>query len=146
MTGVQRWAHPSLNTPILKRSIRSVTAKKALKDDWENAISEGKERDCLKQELLKNSNEEILEIDTKAYKREWYDIQTKWFIPKFFAERTFMKKLRYYKSNVISNEVSSLLDMISSFQKCKSVVDNYTADFVESFGLYGKSQIGRAHV
>ncbi|MBF1606005.1 MAG: DNA helicase, partial [Prevotella shahii] len=47
---------------------------------------------------------------------EWRAIKAKWFLPRFFAKRTFIKKLKQFNSLIIEQEVDTLLSNLLNYQ------------------------------
>lgn len=72
---------------------------------------------CLKSQILSTAREEILTQDALALSMQWHEIQGKWFLPRFFASRSFIKKLRFFAPNLEKDKVQELLENLISYHK-----------------------------
>lgn len=84
-------------------------------------IELGEECCRLKEDILQTCNEDIFIIDAKAYKQMWEEIQMKWFLPRFFAQRRFVKRMRQYGSI----ETADVDDILNSVIKYQSLYEKY---------------------
>jgi len=97
-----------------------VTILQESKDIIEKGIKDRSELDeirKIKKELLRSNKETILNTNARALYDEWKAVKAKWFIPKFFAKRNFMEKLRVFDANVIADDVDSLLNNLLDYQE-----------------------------
>ncbi len=53
----------------------------------------------------------IVNMDVDSERRHWKDIQAKWFLPRFFAKRSFQKELRQY-GNIAVDNVEELFSLV----------------------------------
>lgn len=83
----------------------------------------------------------IMNIDVDSERRRWSDIQSKWFLPRFFAKRSYQKELRQYGNIAVDNveELFTLVDdvdgLLASYAKKKG--ERYSdcrQHFVSSMG------------
>lgn len=70
-----------------------------------------------REELLRNNQPEILSVNVEKLHNEWRSIKAKWFIPRFFAKRSFLKKLRGYNQYILESEIDKLIENL--FEYCK---------------------------
>lgn len=70
----------------------------------------------LKESILRDNNAEILDIDEKALYNEWRSIKAKWFLPKFFAKKTFVKKMKVYNQYITADEIDPLINNLIDFK------------------------------
>ena len=90
-------------------------------DDSINAISgiigHGRKRDLLKRDIERDYGDDILEIDVKAFEKEWRDILSKGFIIRLFSTRKYLRKLGTYCSKPVEAEnVLNLLKKVHTYQ------------------------------
>jgi len=71
----------------------------------------------LKKTILSTCNEDILTQDSVRLAQEWFEIQGKWFLPRFFSSNSFVKKLRFFSPQISKGDVQPLLDNLRAFQK-----------------------------
>jgi hypothetical protein len=74
-------------------------------------------RDKLKKKIIGHCREEILTQDALALSMEWHEIQGKWFLPKWFAKRRFVKKMRFFDSFIDENNLAPLLEELLDCSK-----------------------------
>lgn len=70
-----------------------------------------------RQRLLQDNKEEFLELDAAPLYDEWRRIKTKWFLPKFFAVRSFLSKARDYNPYIREEQVDGWLESQMAYQK-----------------------------
>lgn len=70
----------------------------------------------IKAELLRDCKDGVLAQNGEALYNEWRAIKAKWFLPRFFAKRTFIKKLKQFNSLIIEQEVDALLSNLLNYQ------------------------------
>ena len=79
--------------PYLNKSLLELGGKEELIGEWQEIISSGQERDRILAELSKDYAPEILEENVFTLQQEWKAIEMKWFLPKYFAKRSYLKKV-----------------------------------------------------
>lgn len=81
--------------------------------NYDQLITASQKRD----ELLKNNTPEIFKEDAEELYTEWRKAKAKWFIPKFFAKRAFLDKLRGFNQYIVENEVDLLISSLAEYMK-----------------------------
>lgn len=76
--------------PYLNKSLLELGGKEELIGEWQEIISSGQERDRILAELSKDYAPEILEENVFTLQQEWKAIEMKWFLPKYFAKRSYL--------------------------------------------------------
>ena len=71
----------------------------------------------LHDQLLRDNSENIFSQDAEALRREWMEIRVKWFIPRFFAKRSYLKNMRQFSPYIIEADVEKVLDRLSTYTK-----------------------------
>jgi len=71
----------------------------------------------MREQILRDSNEAIFSCDIDALYNEWRQIGTKWFLPKFFAKRSFVKKMREYSPYVTDGNMDQLLNRVIEYNQ-----------------------------
>ena len=71
----------------------------------------------LHDQLLRDNSENIFSQDADALHREWMEVRAKWFIPRFFAKRSFLSKMRQFSPYIIETDVEKVLDKLSTYTK-----------------------------
>lgn len=81
-----------------------------------------------REELLKNNTPAIFNEDADELYTEWRKAKAKWFIPRFFAKRAFLNRLRTFNQYIVENEVDSLISSLDKYKKLhKQIVDTQNA-------------------
>ena len=90
--------------------------------EWLNRFAE-----CLKHEqqmeqlhgqLTTTYSEDVTKIDVDANRREWAAICDKWFLPRFFAKRKYIKSMQRY-GQVLESGLESLFQNVENYQNAK---------------------------
>ena len=84
-----------------------------LRSIWEHM----KHRDELRAMLTADCREEFLEIDALSLLQEWKAIEDSWFLPRFFASRSYLKKIRFYSEKLQAQTVAGYLERVLEYQK-----------------------------
>lgn len=101
--------------------VDSVT--KRMKNDHETLSNFSKNIDNLRgakelrEKLVRNNTPEILDQDPDSLNTEWRAAKAKWFIPRFFAKRKFIKHLKQFNKFITPDEIDSLIDDLSIYRK-----------------------------
>ena len=83
-----------------------------------DSISSEREKDELHESVLSSYDEGILKIDVEAYAREWEEVNDKWFLPRYFAKKRFLKSLQVY-GQIFESGVESMLKLVGDYQNLK---------------------------
>ena len=72
-------------------------------------ISSEKERD------------ELQRMDVNAYRREWEEVKGKWFLPRYFAKKKYLKSLQVY-GQVFESGIEDMLKLVGDYQDYKKML------------------------
>lgn len=110
--------------------------------ELDTICKEMKQRDELYNSLIKDNRPELFEEDALSLLKTWSEIQGQWFLPKIFASRNFLNKLRFFNKNINKDNVEKILDTILSYQKvrdcCSSkelIIQKYTGRILSTEDL-----------
>lgn len=124
--------------PYLNKSLLELGGKEELIGEWQEIISSGQERDRILAELSKDYAPEILEENVFTLQQEWKAIEMKWFLPKYFAKRSYLKKLRFYSPSLQETKIPNLLDQLGTYQKQNKIVQGHSSELQSLFGHLGR--------
>ena len=130
-------------TPVMTPDLLNIAANRQRYEALMKALEMGKERDSVKAGLLTSCQEDALNADTKTLAAKHTEITGKWFLPKFFAKRSFMKQVRQFCAGAKFDEVPELLKNIAKYQKLRQNVKEQSDQFSALFGADGKSDAER---
>ena len=77
----------------------------------------------LREILLRDNNEALLQQDAKALYDQWRAVKAKWFIPRFFAKRSYLNDLRRYNPYITSEGVDALLDNLLRYSQKHNAIE-----------------------
>ncbi|MCD7849294.1 MAG: hypothetical protein LUH63_05870 [Parabacteroides sp.] len=80
-----------ISTTYLNKALLELANKTDLMEELQEVISSGHERDRLHSELCQSFSPEIMDGNVFLLQQEWKAIEMKWFLPKYFAKRSFLK-------------------------------------------------------
>ncbi|MCQ2220293.1 MAG: DUF4011 domain-containing protein [Prevotella sp.] len=115
-------------------------------NDW-NKLSDAS---SLRSEIMRDCNEGIFNENANALYQEWREVKAKWFIPRFFAKRKYISKIREYNKLIIEQDIDGFLTKLMDYQKLhleiKSINEtinryfdiNTTDDVLPSTDVLGK--------
>ena len=90
-------------------------------------ISSEKERDELQETILSTYSEDILRMDVNAYRREWEEVKGKWFLPRYFAKKKYLKSLQVY-GQVFESGIEDMLKLVGDYQDYKKTLKVQTEE------------------
>ena len=127
-----------ISTTYLNKSLLELANKTDLIEELQDVICSGHERDRLHSELCQSYSPEIMDENVFLLQQEWKAIEMKWFLPKYFAKRSFLKKMRLYNARLQESEIPVLLSHLGSYQKYSKIVQEHSSELVTLFGHLGR--------
>ena len=110
-------------------------------DEYKEICTHGKNRDSLKQGLLFRFTDGILSIDAQKLLFDWNSTLNKWFIPKFFGQRTIKKKLATFSINQLTkDQIASTLEDVIEYQSEQIYLNKHENNTSAYFGKYGRNE------
>lgn len=85
--------------------------------------------------ILKDNDIRILDVNAKSWYDEWRSIKTKWFLPKFFAKRNYLKKLKEYNQYIIEDDIDQLLGNLLEYNEKNRRIETIRDVYKSIFGL-----------
>ena len=85
-------------------------------------------------------SDDICTEDAEQLKQLWDEIQMKWFLPRYFAERGFLRRLRQY-GDIRKADVYPLLKSVKKYQDCNKQLSASDIDLEEAkhlIDIYGQ--------
>lgn len=76
--------------------------------------------EILKKEILRDCNPQVLSANAEELYREWKTVRAKWFLPRFFAKRNYLNKLRQFNPLVIEPDIDAFLAKLMEYQELHS--------------------------
>ena len=72
------------------------------------------------QQLPPQNRADFVKLSADSVQQEWQTVSDKWFLPRFFAKRSFMKKMKIFDSGASFAAVPELIDTQRQFNKIVS--------------------------
>ena len=66
----------------------------------------------------------MMQTNVRACKREWEDIQAKWFLPRYFAKKKFLKAFQIY-GRVDASNIDEVFTLIGDYQNRQDVYQKH---------------------
>lgn len=93
----------------------------------------------LRTTLLRDNDARIFDLDARQLYDEWRSIRIKWFLPKFFAKRSFIARLRQYNHYVTEADIDTLLDNLMTYSQMHRQISEVRT-VTESYDLIAAPQ------
>lgn len=68
-------------------------------------------------QMLRDNSEKIFSQDADALRHEWMAIRAKWFLPRFFAKRSFLGRMRGFSPYIIEADVEKILEKLAIYTR-----------------------------
>lgn len=78
-------------------------------------------------------SKDICSENPETLKSQWDEIQMKWFLPRYFAKKGFLRRMRQY-GNITAEDVYPLLQSVRKYQECCEQIGKNGADMTRYFG------------
>lgn len=75
-----------------------------------------KQRDELYESLMSSYRDDIVRMDVNSCKREWEEVKAKWFIPRYFAKKSFLSSMQRY-GQIYESGIDDILTSVSNYQQ-----------------------------
>lgn len=129
-----------LHIPELTSSLLNRSGLNELLDEYREVCIHGKERDKLKQQILSDYTDGVLEIAAPRLLADWKRASERWFLSRFFGQRKVKKQLSAFSLGPVSNDaVEATLNTIIDYKKEESYVNLHAADSPSLFGRFGRN-------
>ena len=92
-------------------------------------ITAEKEQDELRDTILSSYRDDILRMDVNAYSREWEEVKSKWFLPRYFAKKKYLKSLQVY-GQIFESGVEDMLRLVGDYQSYNKSLKTQTEELV----------------
>ncbi len=97
--------------------VANLRADKKLLRDTLQKLDELKPAKEIRKKLLRDNAPAFLEEDGEQLYKQWREAKAKWFIPSFFAKRSFVKQLKSFNPLIKEQEVDGLIDTLIAYRK-----------------------------
>ncbi len=89
---------------------------------------------ALREKLLRDNAPQLLQEDGEQLHQEWREAKGKWFLPRFFAKRKFIGRLRQYNPLLTEAEVDGLIDNLIDYRKKHDALERLRSIMTQYFG------------
>lgn len=127
-----------LSIPELTSALLASSQLTEIVDVYRDVCIHGKNKDSLKQNILSKFSVGVLSLDANKLLFDWNQSLNKWFLPKFFAQRSIRKQLLVYATSQLNKEqVATVLRDIVEYQSEATYLKKYEDDMPIYFKKYG---------
>lgn len=88
----------------------------------------------LRSEIMRDCDASIFNEDADALYQEWRAVKAKWFIPRFFAKRKYLNKLRLFNKLIVEQDVDTFLTKLLDYNNLHQEIDKVNAAIGRYFG------------
>ena len=78
---------------------------------------------ALRNRLLRDNRPELLQADARELYDSWRAVKAKWFIPRFFAKRSFVAQMRQYNPLVTAADIDQLTSTLLDYSEKHSQIE-----------------------
>lgn len=101
------------------------------------ALNHGEKTQELAQNLQKEYSPQVLSLNANELQEEWKGIQAKWLLPRLFATKSFLRKMRVYRSDFEEQHIPLLVNQLSQYREELSASQLFTTPLEPIFGTIG---------
>lgn len=80
--------------------------------------------EAIRSDILRDCKPEILLTNALGLYNEWRAVKAKWFIPRFFAERSFIQKIKQFNKLIVKQDINSLLSKLVEYEEKHNEIVN----------------------
>lgn len=102
-------------------------------------ISCEKEKDELQENIRSTYTDAALKMNINAFSREWEDIKGKWFLPRYFAKKKYLKSLLPY-GVVFESGIEPMLTIVGKYDTLKKHIKDQSQELAAYAHANGFSQ------
>lgn len=88
----------------------------------------------LREKLLRDNSADIFKENPEELRQQWRAVLAKWFIPRFFAKRKFLKHLRQYNKYITAKELDALFEDLACYRGGHENIERVRAVFERYYG------------
>ena len=70
----------------------------------------------LREKILRDNSPEILDEDGENLNRQWREAKAKWFIPRYFAKKAFLKEMKRFNPLIAESDIEPLIDRLITYR------------------------------
>ena len=126
---------PDETVSRMKESVQVLQDTESRRDELQKAKS-------IREHLLRDNDASLFSADARSLYDEWRAAKSKWFIPKFFAKKSFVKKLKQYNQFITGDDVDRLLDELLTYSQLHQEIGRQQNVLKTYFGVkYGEDEL-----
>ncbi|MDE6561705.1 MAG: DUF4011 domain-containing protein [Muribaculaceae bacterium] len=100
-----------------EKAASKMKADSEILNSYQKESEQLREAQKIREKLMRDNNAAIFDEDPDELRQEWRRAKAKWIIPRFFAKRSFIKRLKQYNPLIIADEVETLVDDLISYKQ-----------------------------
>ena len=140
---VKRFIEFLLTLPYFASELFKLTIDGRRLQQTKEAVEAGAKKEQLTKDLTSTYTKEVMKIDVDQLENKWNEITDKWFLPRFFAKRSFFKKMNAYKAGFDESDIEAIITEMKQYANHEETLKVVQDDLPRLFGklaFYGKEQ------
>ncbi len=89
----------------------------------------------LKEKLMRDNSPAILEEDPENLRQQWREAKAKWFVPRYFAKRNYINRLREFNSSLTEDEIEQLIEDLQSYKIRHEKINSLNSVLIQYFDI-----------
>ena len=130
----ERLATALANVAYINGDTLSIAQDPARLTPCRQIIATGKQRDAKAAEISSQYTPQMLSMNVATLKEDWTKATNKWFIPRYFAKRKVVKKLKGFRSDIKSDDMPGLITLLEEHQQLAASVAAQQGNLTAVFG------------
>ena len=110
-------------TPVLNYDLFTVCTNEEKSQLAMEFLATSRKKNDVEKMVLQQCRPEIFNHDSRALRAEWEEIASKWFVPRFFAKRTFMQRMSPICPSVKFDDMPRLFGLLDSHSQLQQRVN-----------------------
>ena len=110
-------SHPLLGLEPVNNRLETTDGIKKLLQEFSKTFADYTQ-------ALSACSTDMMQTNVRACKREWEDIQAKWFLPRYFAKKKFLKAFQIY-GRVDASNIDEVFTLIGDYQNRQDVYQKH---------------------
>ncbi len=89
----------------------------------------------LREKILRDYSPGIFDEDGESLNRQWREAKSKWFIPRYFAKKTFINGLKRFNPLVTESDIEPLIDRLITYRGNHERIEAVRALLMQYLGI-----------
>lgn len=111
-------------------------------DDYRKESGHLRKAKKLLEKLMRDNAPSILDEDPESLRQDWRLAKAKWFVPRFFAMRSFTNRLRKYNALITQEDMGPLIEDLIAYRDMHSRIEELNSILKRRFNAdFGRDEV-----